>query len=302
MNSTNRMDRGVLLIATGHRQYVQEALDLAISLRLHSPNLPVALVTDRQTDSQRLNRTFSHVIPYRPDFGEAFSQKLFIDEYSPFSRTLFLDTDCLVTRSIEFVFEMFADHSFVIPGRAFTTGTWYGFNITEMMKTLNVNWIPRMNTGMIYFEVGDAALRVFSMARDFLRRGRELGVQEFREGHMPDEPAFGFAMAALDVPPVDDKGLTMRHTTGIDGRMTVDVIGGRSRFQKNGRWVRPAIVHFGRRHKGHVLIREARRVRLFGEHGFPAWIARPAGSVYGLARLIGAGPRIWMNEIRTSRT
>src|SRR6478609_7538916 len=78
----------------GPDRYIRQAEALALSLKLHMPGIPLAVVSD-----QDLRGTlFDISVPLDRSNPSGIISKLDIYKYSPFNETLFIDSDCLVSR------------------------------------------------------------------------------------------------------------------------------------------------------------------------------------------------------------
>ena len=60
------LERGVIVTAYGARYYIEMAKTLARSLRLHSPLIPRAIVTDN-LDDKELRELFDYIVPLKKD-------------------------------------------------------------------------------------------------------------------------------------------------------------------------------------------------------------------------------------------
>lgn len=98
---------GVLLIAIGDN-YLQLAYNLLKTIKTHNPNLKVALITDEK--SKYFLSEFDYLIePKLCDMLEGnrmnpFKLKTFINQYTPFDKTLYLDVDSLCLKPFEELF------------------------------------------------------------------------------------------------------------------------------------------------------------------------------------------------------
>ena len=70
--------RGILTLAQGHQRYIDMAVRLAQSIRLNSPGLPIAVVTDRSEKEMR--PWFDAVVKVDPQHGMGLVQKLFLNQ------------------------------------------------------------------------------------------------------------------------------------------------------------------------------------------------------------------------------
>jgi hypothetical protein len=234
-------DRGVLTIAYGSDRYLEMAKSLARSLQLHSPQVPRAVVTDSADDAE-LKRLFDVCIPLNRELGSGFQQKLYLDKYTPFGRTLFLDSDSLVVTDVDAIWRYFEGVHFGIPGsvRLKRGDVDPNMDVDYILNQFDLLDVPKFNSGLICFE--SCAAPVFDTARGLLARHREL---RFSNGDNPfDEPILAVAMALHGISLVQEDERTMRTPAGLRGNLTIDVAQGVARFNKHGTVVRPGIVHF----------------------------------------------------------
>ncbi|MEI6669940.1 MAG: hypothetical protein WCP29_17460 [Acidobacteriota bacterium] len=110
-------DQGTITLAYGLPKYIEMAKTLARSLRLHSPGIRRAIATDR-LDDKSLLELFDSVVPLRKEYGSNVRQKLHLDRYSPFTRTVFIDCDSIAVRDIQFIFELLRGTGFSLKFRA----------------------------------------------------------------------------------------------------------------------------------------------------------------------------------------
>ena len=67
IQNISRKNSGVITLAYGIPKYIEMAKTLARSLRLHSPDIPRAIVTDTQDDGE-LIELFDDIMPLRKEF------------------------------------------------------------------------------------------------------------------------------------------------------------------------------------------------------------------------------------------
>src|ERR1700742_5030185 len=94
MDLLMRNGLGFITIAMGDEQYLRQARLFLLSLRRNMPDVPLAIVTD----SQHLAPCADIIIPADTEIPVGVLHKVFLDKYTPFSETLFIDSDCVVTR------------------------------------------------------------------------------------------------------------------------------------------------------------------------------------------------------------
>jgi len=233
--------RGILTFAFGAAEYLEMAKSLARSLMIHSPEIPRAIITDAADDAD-LRRYFDVRVPVNMDFGSPLVQKLFLDRYTPFSSTLFIDSDCLVVTDVDQMWRHFGALPFGIPGavRLRRGDQDPLFDVDFILDYFKLQEVSKFNSGMIYFDSSDVSKSIFRTARELQSRHLEL---RFREGDQ-DEALLEVAMAINGVQAFSDDGETMLTPAGIHGHMALDVAQGVAAFKKYGVVRHPGIVHF----------------------------------------------------------
>ncbi|MEH1974504.1 MAG: hypothetical protein V7L02_15115 [Nostoc sp.] len=236
---------GVITYAYGAPYYIEMAKSLARSLRLHSPNIPRAIVTDNQKDRE-LSELFDYVIPLQKQYGSNMIQKLHLYDYSPFDRTLYIDSDCLAVRDIKFIFDAFRGRNFSVPGDIYLqAGDKDTFiDVDDILNQFDLKKLPHFNGGLYYFEQSNTAKAVFETALELLRDWKKLGIAEVRGDGPNDERIVAIAMMLHSQTLFEDNGQMMRTPIGLRGSLDVDTITGKSTFQKYNKVVSPALVHF----------------------------------------------------------
>jgi hypothetical protein len=234
-------EEGVVVLAYGSGRFHAQAADLARSLRLRSPSLPLAAVTDRPGD-QVLRQLFDHLAPLPPDTPADCRAKLDLDRHSPFERTLYLDSDSLAFRDVGFVLDRHRGRDIVVLGGQIADGHWYG-DVAGLCRLAGSTSVPRFNGGVLYFADTVVTRAVFRHARALADRYDELGLARFNGG-IADEPLLAVALAAHGIAADPRDGDTSVSLLGLQGEPDLDMATGRAAFVKNGRHVAPAVVHF----------------------------------------------------------
>lgn len=265
---------GVITLGFGKDKYLQQAETLARSLKLHMPDLPVAIVTDRA----ELGWPFDITVPIKAERGLGVVQKIWLDDYSPFEETLFIDSDCIAVRP-------FHDQLEALRGWDFTPtcdrylgleddDPFYFEDFAGAMHTLGLSTFPKFNGGLLFFRRGETAARVFKASRALALRQEELGLKSFDRGGVADETVMGLALAQEGLTDLYDcHGTLMRTPIGLSGALTVDALRGDCRFVKNGEPVSPAICHFAAPYAGYSEYRY--NSSLVRHPGLPGWLKPP---------------------------
>ncbi len=236
--------QGIVVMAYGKRLYLRQARDLALSLRLHGPAVPITLVT--QWPHAASDRLFDVVLRIRGSPRRDCRPKLDLDLYTPFQRTMYIDSDGLAVRDPTFLFNRFADRDFAVLGRNISSGHWYG-DVAAMCQRAASKTIPRFSGGFMYFADTQLAREIFRHAREMADNYSELGYDRFNGG-VADEPLLSIALAQRGInaePSMSDAAASLLDTNGTP---SMDVLSGEAAFSKGGRTMAPAIVHFAGDH------------------------------------------------------
>ena len=283
---------GILTTAYGPRRYRDLAVALARSLDRHCPDLPRAVVTD--TADRRLERLYGRQVPIKPERGDGLLQKLWLLDYSPFDKTLFIDADALVLRDLRFLCDLLEGHAVAAIGaNRLSEGFWFG-DIAARCARFGLLAVPVFNGGVYYFERRPAAARIFAEARSLAERYDEHGFTRMANGSVNEEVVLSVALAlSAEGEMVDDHGRGMRTPLGITGPLRVDVLRGIGRFLKYGRPVEPAVIHFcGDWARGFPYRREQSKLAL-NAAGLPALIVSPGlDLVWSLSHVVARVRRL----------
>lgn len=145
MNNEKISTSGILYIATGQK-YIDEVIPAAQSCKSNN-NYPIALITDSLT--YRLpDGLFDHVIIKESNYS--FIDKLLL-KYTPFEKTIFLDTDTYVCDKLDDLFEILDFREFAIH----QADEGYEF-VTEGLN----NAMPEFNTGVISYKMTSNVIKL----------------------------------------------------------------------------------------------------------------------------------------------
>ena len=284
-----REPEGVLTFAFGPSRYKAQAVSLAQSIRLHNPGLRLACITDDESDSS-LRAAFDILLPLVPERGKALQQKLWFDTYTPFERTAFIDSDCLVVGSLQEILQRSRGHTFAPLGYVATKGWWY-MRIEDVLAKYRLPFMPRFNGGYYYFEKGDLAASLFARARQVGRVHARLGIYDLGLW-FNEEVFYALAMAWERLAPVPDPDRTGMYTPdefGFGQPLHIDVVEGYCRFEFKGETYRPVIAHFfGKHGSAFHYLRERKRLTQY-LRGKSAWFRNlyAGASNLAFASLVG---------------
>lgn len=235
---------GIITMAYGKQKYIDQAINLARSLKIHMPGFKLAVITDRK----EIDPIFDDVINIS-DFKIAGTLlKIRMYEYSPYIENLFIDSDCLVVRNFEDCLREIRAYDFTPVVNRFLRDGDSDFWLRDVgvaLRILNGQSFPKFNGGVYFFRKCDQASAIFNRAYELLARQEELGILDFDSAGPGEETLIGLAMAEMGITNLyDDHGRLMRTPLNSTGPLTFDVLRGKSHFVKNGEDVSPAIVHF----------------------------------------------------------
>lgn len=298
--------RGVLTLAYGHPRFIEQAKDLGLSLQLHAPGLPRALVTD--SEDAELHRIFTRVIPLRPEFGSGVRQKLHLDHYSCFDETLFIDSDCLVLGDLEAFWAAFRGCYFGVPGYRYIHrgGKDPYMDVDYILDHFGVSGLPKFNGGTYYFTRTTEATEFFDTARQVMKDWQKLRLAPFRRNGPADESVYSVAMAVHAVSPTYMGSGGMWTPCGYRGHLQLDAITGICSFEKEGEIRTPEVVHFpGEYIYCFQYVRERARVRkqVLGRRTRSASLAcaYAVSLLWQLSRRSNGLSKVGRNAIRASR-
>ncbi|MBO9136781.1 hypothetical protein J5289_21490 [Rhizobium sp. B230/85] len=238
------MEFGFLTIAIGAKKYIRQAEFLCRSLKKNMPGIPIAVVTDCESFVGNVD----FIVPPNSDYSIGAIQKILIDTYSPFERTLFIDSDCIVTKPFNDQLLALRGFEFTPAMEHFVPSTGSDFYIVDLEKALSLvggSRFPKFNGGIYYFERGDFARKIFEMAREYAKSPEKLGIKRFDAAGVGDETVIALALAHYHVDNLYfDSGELMRTPTGLEGKITIEPLGGGCSFTGSEGWMAPAICHF----------------------------------------------------------
>lgn len=230
--------KGILTIAIG-KKYALQAKYLALSCIVNSPHTLRAVITDYP---DILTNFYDQIIPYNESLGNPFYIKTCLYKYTPFEKTLYIDSDSLVFKNIDSFFEIIETTDIVYNGTKEYHGFWY-VDIESEIKKLDIEWFPVFNSGMLLFKNSEITKNVFHTASTLMSEYSDSNISFFRENMLPDEPFFSMAFAKLNIAPYNDYNRFSRTLINAK-KVRLNILNGYSMFVKEGIPVFPLIVHF----------------------------------------------------------
>ena len=240
------MKRIVFTIAVGKPKFAECALGLGRSLKLIGDTTHRVVLTD--LDDMPWEDCFDEVIPYTGDIKWIFFEKLTALDRTDADQILFIDSDSLVFRRLDPIFEAGNGKGFCVQGEWISSGDWYG-DVAETCRTRGVEAIGQFNGGMIYYERSEEVRSFFAKVDELGQQARGLGFQR-DDPLVPDEPCIGLALAETGFGTLwPDNTDFQNSATGLIGKLDLDVMRNRCGFlcRRYGvRYVEPIIFHASR--------------------------------------------------------
>jgi hypothetical protein len=215
-------NKGVIIVALGHDNYIRMALNLAMSIRVSNPNTQIALVCNEGVES-KFNyfekQYFSKFIEINPKAYtingkvEIPLSKTMIYELSPFDETIYIDSDSIwiknkkvdnlfnTYKGVNFGFTLYHPNAHY-PVDSDNSNFWFkeGETVRDLRKYFpklkKDAYYYHLQSSFIYFKKSKQAEAIFNKAKDlFIKRDFE-----FRDwaDSMPDELAFSLSLLNLD--------------------------------------------------------------------------------------------------------
>jgi hypothetical protein len=236
---------GIVTGASGHRKFLDQAVALAASIRINSPETPVGLITDLPVTSHQ-HRLFAAIRHFDFAAHPGVGYKLHYDELCIFpDGNLFLDSDSLCYGSLTDFLGSLSHHdvaSFCYPAE--THGHWF-VNRDDVRRYDDERPFPGLSGDAHYVKPGTAANNFFSQVRDIASRYDALGFARWRGG-INEEPVFALAYwnSLITCPPRDESMLGQA-TAGRCRRFFSDCRRGKLRAEyHDGRILHPLLFHF----------------------------------------------------------
>ena len=208
------MDEGYIVIATGGEYHSHLAANLALSIRRYDQKRGLAIVID---DAKQFNPYYKILFNSIIEKGDISSRigtslKLDLDHFSPFDRTLYVDSDSLLFRNPDPLWASLNGMSVAPSGyvssdpekkmfECHMNGKHSFKTVRELSVFSRTEKIMATDGYILYFENSPMADRFFSLARE-LYAGDQLSEISYpykHEGEWTDEPLFSVAASRLGI-------------------------------------------------------------------------------------------------------
>lgn len=222
------MKRGIVLLAVENKSYAQWAYNMALSVKYHSPDLPIQVVNSKDIFKGMDTNVFDEMseMPIGEYYEDKFSPqlaKLNLYKYLVFDESIYLDVDGLVLKPIEPLFETFKNDYYSQASGWITKEKstdnkrlWAKHDVICSHYGLSAELkIPQIETGIQFFRKGDTVNEIFQLALRLYKNKIPIDKLRISWGKsQPDELYIGIALSILGINP--EMGTPSLHSTYTD--------------------------------------------------------------------------------------
>lgn len=233
-------DFGILTLST-QKDY-QKAVGLALSLKMTNPDISTSVVCSQRV-ARKIGRYFDTVVNENNDL-KGFEHKIFLDHYSPYKKTFFLDADILVFKKLEPILKTWNGRSYTAGGRYTQSGvSTFGLDREFVLNKFNKKRFADISgAGHAYFEK-PACNDIFELARKIMSDYDEYA----NPCKFADEDVMGVAMTLLEIDPVNSLGFLGSPWHAKKGTLSMNIAESSCEYvDKIHGKVAPYFVHFPR--------------------------------------------------------
>ena len=253
---------GILTLASP-TDYLK-AIGLSLSLRASNPGVPTAVACSAKLRSA-LAPYFDYVIEEHPGL-RGFVHKVYLDQYTPFDTTFFLDSDILCFRPLKPYVEIWNNPIYSACGRYHTGGmSMFGLDRDAVLRKIGRDKLVVIDgAGHACFEKA-ASRELFTLAREITANYKDYA------GDIPyaDEDVMSIAMTMLNLEPSPYLDFFSRYLSAVPGTLVMDSSKGICHYIStidNEPYI-PCIMHFAANEAPVAYTREL--MRLFRAYDVP---------------------------------
>lgn len=205
--------KGILLLSFGKPQYGMMAYQLAMSIKYHSPSIPIHLITDQSAVSKLRTMAYFDTVEYIETPIDPAQVKIDLYDRLPFDHTLFMDVDglCLSEMDSLFVKMMASDKPFQCFVHAYYSEAdppdlplmvWAKRDTIWEHYKLNGETLPATQSSFLYIRKGEMCERIYRTMQANYRNRIPLDKLKYKwGGGQPDELYLNVTLAQLGYDP-----------------------------------------------------------------------------------------------------
>ena len=292
-------EKGFITFAFRKQRYFDMAVAMAKSAKMQGTKYPLAIVTDCPKKLEK--GVFDIVIEHKKEYGRGMSQKIHVDLYSPFEKTIYIDSDSLFYQSPDILWERLeVPDGFGVEGygRIGHGEKYYSLtSVDEYLDYFNVKGFPLFNAGLFYFDRSQGVQELFDRVREIYKIYYKLPLKEWNDTPANDEPIFAMVMELKNRKP-----LPWKHTMGMvwdnySELENINVVRGEGKYVKNGIKVDPVLIHFNVAYQDmYVYLREILRIKYIGKRNGDFLACREAKFECCWRKI---AKKVWMSYMHT---
>lgn len=239
------MTQGYITCAYGKPVYLEQAVNLACSVKRLDQMRPIAVVTDVKMQSvaeaYREKGVFDEVFVLDDKRLRGLMGKISCAEVTPFDRTMFLDSDCMLVHDVDFLWEKMTSLDFCIQGEYVNSDGASDELIRFWCARFNIPYFPVLNSGCYSWNRNGAAILL--RAGEILSAAKENRIPPGAGGFDDDQPAIGIAMAERGIKPLPNS-LNLHFSTFGSVNLQLDLERNYCGFLKGTYWAEPCVLHY----------------------------------------------------------
>jgi len=247
-------DFGVLTLAT-KKDYVK-AIAMAYSFRISNPGIPICIVCSKEI-AEEVKNYFDHIVIERNDI-KGFAHKIFLDQYSPFKKTFFIDADMLVYKNILPMIKDWGEKRYAAGGIIRTGGiSSFGLDRQYVLEKIGKEEFSAIcGAGHAYFEKPQCQ-EVFDLGRKIMENYHDYA----NPCRFADEDVMGIALTILGIKPMNSTGYFGMPCHAIKYSFKSDVKNQKCSYidGKHGK-TSPVAVHFAAMQTPFIYAREQQKI------------------------------------------
>jgi len=234
---------GALTLASKHDSL--KAIGLALSFKMHHPTIPISVVCHEDLFS--LLEPFFDLLIRKKTGIKGYEHKIYLDEYTPYSETIFLDADMLCFGDVTKVCQGWSSYPYAAVGSYSTEGVSdFGLDTERVLEITKKTQLADINgSGHAYFR--------WPECQQLFQTGREVAANYNIYGanlRFADEDIMNIVMTMYDIPPQKEKGYQFfgMPCHAVDNSLEIDVTAGVCSYRDAVKgWWEPSVMHFARR-------------------------------------------------------
>jgi hypothetical protein len=239
-------EEGYILVASGDQKYYKFAAQAARTIKYFDTQRAICLACDDKNAVAKtdLGLFDAFAVLRNTEKLRGTEHHLYMYDLSPFERTMYIDSDCLVASArIHDIWSKLRSSHVSFQGNRRVEGEWRRLDIAAIRRKFNLDYVLQLNGGVFYFDRSTEAQNFFGLAQSlFDARHPEITQTHVHGGGRSNEPIWAVAMALSRFAEMPLSSLWQLSTTRLE-RWSIDSAPSITML-KDGRLQTPIICHF----------------------------------------------------------